>query len=174
MRRSAAIMLAAAWLLPGPARAQDSVPVRVIRDLRNGSYVVLIRGDTMLAITQQMARQSLTLNADLAGARQEAAAKDSLLRRYEFAVQWYDSTVTRQRKLIAELDSLYRGYRDVAAGYKRLSGEPWLTFTGGLGATGKDHRPSILMGIGIRRVLLWGFLQEANAGGGVGVSLRLF
>jgi hypothetical protein len=76
--------------------------------------------------------------------------------------------------LIAQLDTLYRGYRDVAAGWKRLAGEPWLTFDFALGATGKDRNPAILTGIGIRRFRLWSFLQEANAGGAIGMSLRLF
>jgi hypothetical protein len=172
MSRSIMVLLAVATLA-GQARAQDST-AKVIGRLSNGSLLVVIRGDTMLAISQQTARQSLTLNADLTAARQEAAVKDSLIRRYQFALQWYDSTVTRQRVLISELDSLYRGYRNVASGYKRLAGEPWLTFNGGLGATGRDHKPSILAGLAIRHILVWGFLQEANAGGGVGVTLRLF
>jgi hypothetical protein len=59
-------------------------------------------------------------------------------------------------------------------GYKRLSGEPWLTFEGGIGATGKDHAPALVAGLGLWHVRAWGFLQERNAGGMLGVSLKLF
>jgi hypothetical protein len=161
-------------LLPAVFQGQDSIPARVVRPLANGSYVVRIRGDTMLAITQDMARRMLLLETEVTAAKREATVKDSLIATYELTAKWYDSTVARQRTLIAQLDSLYRGYRDLASGYKRLSGEPWLTFDGGLGETGGDHRPAVLAGVGIRRVRIWGFLQERNAGGFVGVSLRLF
>lgn len=164
----------ALMILSVPVHAQDSVLVRVLRHLPNGAYVLQIRDQTMLAITEDEARRSLTCNAELRGALVESSAKDSLITAYGRAAAWSDTTVSRQRTLIAELDSLYRGYRTLAAGYKRLSGEPWLTFEGGLGATGSGHKPAILAGLGIRRVRVWGFLQEANAGGAVGVSLRLF
>jgi len=158
----------------GVSVGQDSIPARVIRPLPGGSYVVRIRNDTLIAITQDAARKSLNLEVELRAAKQETGAKDSLIAAYERTAKWYDSTLVRQRTLIAELDSLYRGYRDLASGYKRLRGEPWLTFDGGLGETGTDHKPAVLAGLGIRRVRIWGFLQEANAGGFVGVSLRLF
>ena len=172
--RATALRVMALVVVSFPLRAQDSIPAHVIKPLKRGSYVVVIRSDTLIAITQQAAQQALTLQAELEGARAEVRVKDSLLATYQRAVNWSDTTVARQKVLIAELDSLYRGYRDVAAGYKRLSGEPWLTFDGGLGATGGDHRPAILAGVGIRNVRVWGFLQERNAGGFVGVSLRLF
>jgi hypothetical protein len=168
------LLAAALWLAPSVSAGQDSIPARVIRSLPGGNYVVRIRNDTLIAITQDAARKSLTLEAELRAAKQEAGAKDSLIGTYELAAKWYDSTLVRQRTLIAQLDSLYLGYRDLASGYKRLGGEPWLTFDGGLGETGRDHKPAVLAGLGIRRVRIWGFLQEANAGGFVGVSLRLF
>jgi hypothetical protein len=175
MRTNAAASLAAVLaLLPAVLGAQDSIPVKVVRALPNGSYMVRIRGDTLLAITQDMLRKNLMLETQVTAAKREASVKDSLIATYELTAKWYDSTLVRQRILIAQLDSLYRGYRDLASGYKRLSGEPWLTFDGGLGETGRDHKPAVLAGLGIRRVRVWGFLQEANAGGFVGVSLRLF
>jgi len=177
MPRPPVVALFGLWcLLPMvPIHAQDTIPVRVLRANPNGSFVVEIRGrDTMLAITDEMKRRALALNEQLAGLRRELALKDTLLATYREAQAWSDSTITRAKEYIVELDSLYRGYRDLAEGYRRLRGEPWLTFDGGLGATGPDHKPAILMGLGIRRLRVWGFLQEANAGGFVGVHLRLF
>ena len=174
MRTRAFSFVVALALVPGSILAQDSIPARVIKALPNGSYIVLIRGDTMLAITQAMARAALIREAELAGVRREVAVKDTLIATYEVAAKWYDSTLARQRTLIAQLDSLYRGYRNLASGYKSLSREPWLTFEGGLGATGNRNKPAVLAGLGIRQVRIWGFLQEANAGGFEGVSLRLF
>jgi hypothetical protein len=175
MRTLETVIWGAVWtILVPPLGAQDTISARVVKQLSPGAYEVVIRGDTMLAITQDAVRRSLQCNADLKGALAESHAKDSLIATYERAAAWSDSTVARQRTLIAELDSLYRGYRNLASGYKRLGGEPWLTFEGGLGASGSNHSPAIVAGVGIRSFRIWGFLQEANAGGLLGVSLRLF
>lgn len=176
MRISAAATCVVALAALGlPLRAQDSLPpARALKHNPNGSYTVVIGNDTMLAITRDQVRHAQGCDAELRGALAEAQAKDSLIASLERAASWSDSTVRRQLRLIAQLDSLYRGYQNLAMGYKHLSGEPWLTFEGGLGATGRDHKPALIAGVGIRRVRVWGFLQEANAGGAVGVSLRLF
>jgi len=167
----AALALAVSAL---PLGAQDSLAARVLKPLKNVGYVVVIGRDTMIAVTAAVAQRALTADVELKGARLEMAVKDSLIATNERALAWSDSTIARQKLLIAQLDSLYRGYRDVASGYKRLSGEPWLSFEGGLGATGPDHKPAILAGLGIRSVRIWGFLEEGNAGGLLGVHLRLF
>src|SRR3989441_12658799 len=96
---------------------QDSIPARVIRPLPGGSYVVRIRNDTLIAITQDAARKSLNLEVELRAAKQEAGAKDSLIGTYERTARGDDSTLARQRTLIAELDSLHRGDRDLPSGY---------------------------------------------------------
>jgi len=172
---SMALLSGAAAGLP----AQDSIPIRVVQVLKDSSgkevnYIVQVRGKLMLAISQSQAETAQIVNAELKGALAKLKARDTLVARYENALAWSDSTIQRQRMLIAQLDSLYRGWRDVSSGWKRLASEPWLTFDFGLGETGRDHNPAVLAGLGIRRFRIWGFLQEANAGGAIGMSLRLF
>lgn len=174
MRRTITLMWTVGMALGGPLAAQDSIPVSVVRVLSDSSYLLQIRGKRLIAVTESVFGRLLQADVDRRGAQAELKAVDSLVAAQERALHWSDSTVGRQKVLIAQLDSLYRGYRDVAAGWKRLAGEPWLTFDFGLGATGRDHNPAILAGLGIRRVRFWGFFQEANAGGAIGMSLRVF
>ena len=156
------------------AQAPSLPSARVVTAYPDSSYLVNIGGRNMLAITEAMADSSLKVKAEVWRLRSQLALRDSLIGAYALATAWYDSTVTRQRHYIGQLDSLYTGYKKLAATYKSLGSEPWLTFSGGLGATGRDHKPAVLAGLGIRRVRIWGFLQEANAGGFIGASLRLF
>src|SRR3989442_1294016 len=158
--RVIALSLITLALACGVACAQDSIPVRVVRQLNDSTYLVQIRGRTMLAISEAVARRSLEADAELRGALAQLKTQDTLVAAYERALAWSDTTVRRQKLLISQLDSLYHGWRDVAGGWKRLAGEPWLTFDFGLGETGRDHNPAVLAGIGIRRFRIWGFLQE--------------
>ena len=161
----------AALIAPRPVAGQAC---QVGKTYPNGSVVVKIGDQEMVALPEVLEQALLKLDLDNRALRLELAIKDSLLAGSKLVRAWYDTTVQRQRAYIADLDSLYRGYRTLTEDYRRLSNEPWLTFSGGLGATGRDHKPAILAGMGIRRVHVWGFLQEANAGGFVGVNLRLF
>ncbi len=127
----------------------------------------------MLAITEEMAREQMKLKADLLAERKESALKDSLLANYDQAKAWYDTTLSQQKEYITELEAVLSGYKGLLRDYKRLSGEPWVTFEGGIGATG-DTKPAVLFGLGIRRLRVWGFLQEGNSGASVGVAFPLF
>lgn len=169
-----AIAIALAALAPAGARAQeDDIDVVVASVNEDGSYVLLIDGQPMLAITEEMARNSLKARADLLAAERKLAIKDSLLASYEMVRERYDTTLARQREYIVELEQVAEGYKQLLEDYKRLRGEPWLSLEGGLGATG-DEDPAILVGAAIRRVRIWGFFQESNAGALLGVSLPIF
>jgi hypothetical protein len=177
--RSFALCLAVLSLTAGALAAQDSIPIRVVRVIKDSAgrefdYVVQVRGKLMVAITEAQAESAQIVNAELKGALAKLKARDTLVARYEEALAWSDSTVRRQKELISQLDSLYRGWRDVAGGWKRLSGGARVTFDWGLGMTGSDQKPTILAGLGVSRFRFWGIVQEANAGGAVGMSLRLF
>ncbi len=115
----------------------------------------------------------MKLKADLLAERKESALKDSLLANYDQAKAWYDTTLSQQKEYITELEAVLSGYKGLLRDYKRLSGEPWVTFEGGIGATG-DTKPAVLFGLGIRRLRVWGFLQEGNSGASVGVAFPLF
>ena len=155
------------------ALSQDSLSCRVLKDYGDGSYLVQIGDRTLLAISEEMEKSVLKLRRDLLDAQKEGALKDSLLASYDQATLWYDTTLSRQKEYIAELESVLEGYKKLLKDYKKLR-EPWFTFEGGLGATGDDREPAVLMGMGIRRLRIWGFLQESNSGAFVGTTFPLF
>lgn len=177
MRAFALAFTVLSFATPG-LEAQDSIPIHVIRVIKDSSgkenYIVQVRGQTMYAISEAQLARSQDVAAQLKGALARIKVLDSLIPYYDDALARSDTMVRRQRILIGQLDSLSRGWRDVAGGWRRLAGEPLLTFDWGLGATGKDRKPAVLAGFGIRRFRAWGILQEANAGAAVGMSLRLF
>jgi len=176
MKRSVQFAVAGVFvLMPLAARAQDpeSIEVTVARVNEDGSYLLRVDGQLMLAITEEMARNSLKAREDLLAAERKLAIKDSLLASYEIVRARYDTTLARQREYIVELEQVAQGYKELVEDYKRLRGEPWLSLEGGLGATG-DEDPAILVGVAVRRLRVWGFLQESNAGALVGASLPIF
>lgn len=155
------------------AFAQEAVSVKVLKKKPNGSYVVVIAGDTMLAITKRMAQKSLKTRADLKTARRALELNDSLLTAYDKVEERYKKVYFQQKEYIAQLENVVKGYKGLLRDYKKLKGEAWLTFEGGVGATG-DSNPAVMMGLGIRRLRVWGFMQESNSGGLVGIALPLF
>ncbi len=158
---------------PREANAQcDSCTV--IRAHDAGGYTIEISGRRYRAITEDQMRQLLTLNQRLQEADSMIKLKDALLSRYDTIIGQYEATLTAQNIYAAQLDSLYRGYKEVAAGYKRLSGEPLLSIEAGLGLTGSDTKPSLLAGIGVWRFRVWGFFQENNSGALFGINWRIF
>lgn len=170
--------VAAAFLLAcsvSAVLAQDTDPVEVVvLDVRDDGIVVLdVDGRRMFAVSDTMMRNALRANAELEAAERELAGKDSLLASYETAIGRYEDARSRQGDYLAELEEVAEGYRDLVADYRELREESWLSFEGGLGASG-DAEPAILMGVAVRRLRVWGFLQESNAGGLIGVSLPVF
>lgn len=166
----AALLLA---LAPRAASGQcDSC--RIIQPTPGGGFVIEIGAQRYRALTEDQQQRLLALAASAERAESLLALKDSLIAGNERLLAAYDSTLAQQRAYTTTLDSLYRGYKDLAAGYRRLSGDPILTVQLGAGITGSDTTPALLAGVGLWRLRLWGFFQEANAGALAGVSWRLF
>lgn len=146
---------------------------KIVKTYPNGNYLVEIDGKTFITITEDQERKILKLKRDLLDAQSEIVLKDSLLSAYERTKAWYDTTLSRQKEYIAELEKVLKGYKELVQDYKKLKGEPWLTFEGGIGATG-DKKPAVVMGLGIRCLRVYGFLQESNGGVLLGVSYPIF
>ncbi len=173
MRVRSIFLLVCFWMLLIVTQSQAQEPCQVLETYPDGSSLVKIGNKTMLAITVEMARESLKLKSDLLAAQKQIVLKDSLLTKYDVVKAWYDTTLSQQKQYIAELEKVLDGYKGLLRDYKKLK-EPWLTFDGGLGATGDDKSPAVMMGIGIRRIRAWGFMQERNSGILVGTTFRLF
>ena len=146
----------------------------VLEAMPQGAYLVSIEDEKMLAITRDMAAEPLKQVAILEALKKEIAAKEALLESLLKAEGHYQQLVDRQREYITGLEQTMQGYKELARDYKKLSGEPWLTFDIGLGATGGDTDPAVLAGVAIKRFKVWGFLQEENSGVLIGTTLPLF
>jgi hypothetical protein len=158
------------WLTPA-ASAQQTC--QVLRAVGGGALSVRCGTDTLLAITTAMQIASELSDNERKGAVEKLGKKDSVIATFERERALYDTTLARKNAYIAELEQLSDGYKKLASGYKKLSAEKNLTLEGGLGATG-DGEPAIVAGFGIRRLRLWGFLQNHNSGGMIGLNFPLF
>jgi hypothetical protein len=154
--------------------AQVQIDATVLKRNENGSYIVVIGGDTLLAITKEMSKKSLIVKTELDAARKNIVLKDTMIATLERLETSYKEVHKKQIDYIADLDSLVIGYKKLAKGYKRLSGEPWVTFSGGIGASGGNEEPFVLAGLGIRRFRVWALLQESNAGAAIGLTFPIF
>jgi hypothetical protein len=156
-----------------PAAAQcDSC--RILRVFEDSSFTIELNGRRYRAFTEEQQRDFLGCDQELQRVERIVQFKDSLLTDNDRLLEAYDSTLVHQREYTARLDSLHRGYKDLAAGYRRLSGDPILSIQLGAGVTGSNTEPALVAGVGILRFRLWGFFQESNAGVLAGVNWRLF
>ena len=133
---------------------------------------IRINGQDYLAMPMKQARKQLfemdSLQIVLRTLRQKLAARDSLIRALERTNRSYVRHFWLQDTLLARTEQLYRGYRDLYRRTLALRGEPWLTWSGGIGAvrdtnTG-DVTPVFLLGLAVKRLSLWGFVNQRQSG----------
>ncbi len=153
--------------------SQNIPEARVIKAYPNGSYLVEITGKQYLTVTEKMEQSMLKTKRDLLDAQKQIVLKDSLLANTDKTIAWYDTTMKNMKLYIVELESILKGYKGLLKDYKRLK-EPWLNVRWGIGATSRDYKPAVLMGLGIKRLQISGFVQEQNSGVLVGTQFRLF
>ena len=165
----------AAAVVLSPATAASQPTARVLRPNGDGTFDVVIGNDTLLAVSTAVMRRALSVRADLDAAKKEIAVKDSMIRAFQNTLAAYDSLRVRQRAYVTAVEEQLSGYMRLADGYKRLANrQEWLAFDGGVGITGGDTKPTLLVGVGVRRVRLWSVLQERNSGAMLGVHLPIF
>ncbi len=148
------------------------------------NHQIKIAGADYLALSRESIERSQfiidSLKIELKAAEQKIAAKDTLLAALNRTNSAYSRNFWLQDSLIKETQSLYQGYRDLYRDSRRLSGEPWLRFSAGLGAVREQQGegellPVMLMGLSIKRLALWGFINKEQSGflAGVNYPLRL-
>lgn len=160
--------------LAASARAQEVTIV----ERRGESFQVLIDGRSYLAIPEQTAREVLiqrdSLRAELEAAQKRNAANDTLIQALEKTNNTYTKHIAVQDSLVSQTMSLYQGYRDLYFDYKSAFSEPWLYFSGGIGAVRDDEDndilPVLLLGVAIRRLALWGFINTRQSGFIIGIN----
>ncbi len=146
---------------------------QIIKKYSDGSVLVKIGDKEMLAITQDAERRMLKMKRDLLDAEREIYLKDSLMVNYDATVAQYEKTIANMKEYIVELEQMLKGYKELARDYKLMK-EPWLNFSVGMGATSRDYKPALLMGLDFRRIIISGFIQERNSGLFLGTKFRLF
>jgi hypothetical protein len=158
---------------PRAAQAQcDSC--RILRTADNGSVSLEIGGRRYLALTESQQRDMLATEERARRAERLVTLKDSLLASSQALLAEFDSTLAQQRRYTGIVDSLYRGYRDLAAGYRRLGGDARVSFRAAAGFTWPDTEPAVLLGLNAWRVDLWWFVQKSNSGVMLGTNWKLF
>lgn len=146
---------------------------------RGENYHIQIDGKDYLAFPEETAKKILvkfdSLKIELEAARKQLAGKDTLINALEKTRETYAKNFSIQDALIEQTKSLYEGYRDLYFDYKKAYSEPWLYFSGGIGAVRErggdnDVLPVILLGLSIRRLSLWGFINNDQSGFILGIN----
>ncbi len=180
LSRAGRVLTTAIWCLPlilsspGSAGAQE---VRVV-ERRGETFQLLIDGRSYVALTEQRARDLLvkvdSLTAELNASERRNEANDTLIQALEKTNTTYSRHIAIQDSLVSQTMSLYEGYRDLYFDYKSAFSEPWLYFSGGVGAVRDDEDndilPVLLLGVAIRRLALWGFLNTRQSGFIIGIN----
>lgn len=161
------------FILNSVVVAQNMPECNVVKINSDGTYIVEIEGKRMLVITEEIEKKMLKMRRDLLDAQIESALKDSLLAKYEKTKKMYNITLKQQKEYITEIDSILDGYKNLLSDYKKLK-QPWLSFQGGVGATGGETDPAIMMGFRVFKVHLMGFMQQRNSGLLIGTHFDLF
>ena len=169
-----------AVLLIGSACADDCT----ITDDRDAGVVVIrtAAGREYRALTDegkrkviQQAAELKAANAELQRAKAELEELKKQIAAHEQLNKGGDSLIVKQKDYIGDLEHSLNGYRSLADDYRKLArGPETLTLEVGVGATGGDTKPALLVGVGIRRLRVWGFFQENNSGALVGIQYPLF
>jgi len=138
---------------------------------RGQLFMLTIDGHEYLALPASDARKQLylmdSLQTELEFARRTLAVKDSLILTLQTAIQNYARHFWLQDTLLRQTTRLYQGYRNLYYDYRTQFGEPWLTLSGGLGAVRSRENsilPVFLMGLSIRRLSIWAFLNREQSG----------
>jgi hypothetical protein len=169
LRKSQFVVLYMSILLGTLLHAQEC---EIVKDNGDGSYVVRIEGQELLAITEQMQKNALKMKNDLDQANQILAQNDALIKKYEVAVEQYKKTLDDQKEYVGGLEEIVKEYKALVKDYKKLK-QPWLTFDVGAGAT-KKTKPAVIFGLGIRSIRVGAFLQENNGGVIASYSIPIF
>ncbi len=154
----------------GTSQGQE---IKIIEKKADGTYKIEIAGQEFSALNRQhllkVKNQIDSLIIELKAANQRIKADSSLISTLDRTVIVYNNNIALKDTLLSEVSDLYIGYRNLYFDYKRIFGEPWLNFSGGIGALRErggdnDILPVILLGMSIKRVSLWGFINNEQSG----------
>ncbi len=172
-----ALLFLLAGFVPGAAQPR----LEYVRPLGK-NHQIKIDGADFLALSRESVQRSQflqdSLKIELEAAQKKMAAKDTLLAALDRTTNTYARNFWLQDSLLRQTQSLYLGYRELYRDTRKLYSEPWLRFSGGLGAVreqygNNDLLPVILLGLSIKRLAFWGFLNKEQSGFLAGVNYPL-
>ena len=173
--------IAITFMLAWPSEPWAQPRLEYVRPLGK-NHQIKIDGADFLALSRESVQRSQfiidSLKIELNAAQRQMAAKDTLLATFERTNSTYSKNFSLQDSLISQTRSLYLGYRELYRDTRKLYSEPWLRFSGGLGAVREqqgdnDLLPVILLGLSIKRLAFWGFLNKEQSGFLAGVNYPL-
>ena len=142
-----------------------------------GHHLVIIDGDTCVAMPYEVAKQVLKDAEELEATEQKLKRTEDLLKSAENLNKSYDNHFKLQNALVEQTRELYKGYKELAQGYKRVKGEAPIRLSGGVGAIkdDDDYIPVVLVGASVWRLNAWAFLNKKDSGFifGANAPLRL-
>ncbi len=145
----------------------------VVRAYENGGYLVVIDGDTLLAITEEVERNLLKRQAELESFQKRVAMQDSLIEAYHKTIDQYETTLNDLKTYTEELEGIKSDYQELLAKYKKIK-TPLITMDAGVGLTGSEMKPAFMPGIAWRNYHLWTLVQKNNFGILVGTTFRIW
>jgi hypothetical protein len=157
-------------LTPNRAHAQDPT-VEFVGQTPGGNVLLRIDGTAYTAlpdtIVRRMSARVARLQQTIQEQEQKLALKDTLIAALDSTVSAYERTFQLQEGLLQRTTSLYEGYRELSDLYEQQYGEPIFNISGGLGAMRAENNdviPGVLAGLSIRRISLWGFVNQRQTG----------
>jgi hypothetical protein len=149
--------------------AQDC---QVKHDNNDGTYLVSINGQTLFAVPREMLENALAAKKELEIAKARITRLEEIVALFEKRKEQADITISRKEEIINELKSIIELYKNMTQEYKRIK-SPLVTAEIGVGLSG-DAEPAVMLGIGFKKIRVYGFFQKENAGALVGLVLPIF
>lgn len=164
------------WVGTGPTRAQEPT-IEFVEQTPGGNVRLVIDGTPYTAlpdsIVRRMSARIARLQQTIQEQEQKIALKDTMIAALDSTVSAYERTFRLQEGLVQRATSLYEGYRELSDLYAEQYAEPLFNVSGGLGAMraeDNDVIPGVLLGLSVRRLSLWGFVNQRQTGFIIGLN----
>jgi len=170
------ILLLLMWLAPIGTYAQEPT-IEFVQQTAGGNVELLIDGaahtalpdSSLKALSERIARLQQAIQEQ----EQKLAVKDTMIAALDSTVSAYERSFRLQEGLLQRTTNLYEGYRELSDLYEQRYAEPIFNISGGLGAMraeNDDVIPGVLAGLSIRRISLWGFVNQRQTGFIIGLN----
>lgn len=158
------------------AHAQEPT-IEFVQQTASGNVLLRIDGTAYTAlpdtIVRRMSARVARLQQTIQEQEQKLALQDTMMAALDSTVSAYERTFQLQEGLLERTMNLYEGYRELSDLYEQQYAEPIFNISGGLGAMraeNDDIIPGVLAGLSIRRISLWGFVNQRQTGFIIGLN----